>query len=112
MPEASTLIAKVISDRPHQTLTVPVVTLDEDALQRCDLKPVVIKIDVEGFEAQVLRGARRLISQLRPWLSIDIHREPFGDGLETTERSVRSALDEDGYQFEKLGHVLLCTPPT
>lgn len=111
LPEASTLIGRVISDRPHRTLTVPIVTLDEDAFLFCDRKPVVIKIDVEGFETQVLRGARRLISELHPWLSIDIHVEPFGDGSETTERSVRALLDEDGYQFEKLGHVLLCTPP-
>ncbi len=90
LPEASTLIGKVTSDLPHRTLLVPVVTLDEDALQSCERKPVVIKIDVEGFEAQVLRGARRLIAVLRPWLAIDIHPEPFGDAEETTEQSVRS----------------------
>jgi FkbM family methyltransferase len=111
LPEASTLIGKVTSGRPHRTLTVPVVTLDEDALPSCDRKPVVIKIDVEGFETHVLRGARQLISAFRPWLAIDIHSEPFGNGEETTERSVRTLLDEDGYQFENLGHVLLCSPP-
>ena len=79
LPEASTLIAKVISDRPHRTITVPVVTLDDNTSQMCDRKPMVIKIDVEGFEAQVLRGGRRLISDVHPWLSIDIHRDPFGD---------------------------------
>jgi FkbM family methyltransferase len=110
LPEASTLIGTVISDSAHRTFTVPVVTLDTDALPFCERKPVVIKIDVEGFETQVLRGARRLISELHPWLSIDIHPEPFGNGQETTERSVRTLLGEDGYQFEKLGHVLLCTP--
>ena len=76
--------------------------------QETDL--AVIKIDVEGFEAQVLRGARRLIAVLRPWLAIDIHPEPFGDAEETTEQSVRALLGEDGYQFERRGHVLLCTP--
>jgi FkbM family methyltransferase len=111
LPEVSTLIGKVTSDRPHRTLIVPVVTLDEDALPSCDRKPVVIKIDVEGFETHVLRGARQLISALRPWLAIDIHPEPSGNGEETTERSVRSLLGENGYQFERLGHVLLCTPP-
>jgi FkbM family methyltransferase len=110
LPEASSLIGKVTSDRPHRTLTVPVVTLDEDALPRCGRKPVVIKIDVEGFETLVLRGSRRLISEFRPWLSIDIHADPFGDGVETTERSVRTVLEEGGYQFERLGHVLVCTP--
>jgi FkbM family methyltransferase len=110
LPEASTLIGTVTSARPHRTLIVPVVTLDEDALQSCDRKPVVIKIDVEGFEAQVLRGARRLIAKFHPWLCIDIHPEPFGGAEETTERSVRALLGEYGYRFDNLGHVLLCTP--
>jgi hypothetical protein len=57
-----------------------------------------------------LRGARRLISEFRPWLSIDIHADPFGDGSQTTERSVQAILGENRYEFSKLGHVLLCTP--
>jgi FkbM family methyltransferase len=110
LPETSTLIGSVISDRPHRTLTVPVVTLDEDAFPLCNRKPVVIKIDVEGFETKVLRGAQRLIAKFRPWLSIDIHAEPFGDGSETTERSVRDLLGQYHYHFNKMDHVLLCAP--
>ena len=110
LPETSTLIGNIISDRPHHTVTVPVVTLDEDAYHMCERKPVVIKIDVEGFETQVLRGAERLISEFRPWLSIDIHAEPFGDGSETTEQSVRDLLSRYDYGFSKVDHVLLCTP--
>ncbi len=109
LPEASSLIGKVTSDRPHRTLTVPVVTLDDDALPRCGRKPVVIKIDVEGFETLVLRGARRLISEFRPWLSIDIHADPFGDGVATTETAIRELLPR--YSFERMEHVLVCTPP-
>jgi FkbM family methyltransferase len=112
LPETSTLIGNFISDRPHNSVTVPVVTLDEDAYHMCERKPVVIKIDVEGFETRVLRGARKLISAFRPWLSIDIHTEPFGDGSETTERSVRDLLSQYHYDFDKVGHVLLCSPLT
>ncbi len=39
-----------------------VTTIDDLRLNRCDL----IKIDVEGMEADVLRGAARTISELRP----------------------------------------------
>ena len=36
--------------------------------------PTVLKIDVEGFEVQVLKGARRILSKL-PKLAIEIHTE-------------------------------------
>jgi FkbM family methyltransferase len=41
---------------------VPVVAIDELKLNRCAL----IKIDVEGMEAEVLRGAAQTVAQLRP----------------------------------------------
>jgi hypothetical protein len=96
-----------MSSAPHQTYEVRVVTLDDDALQHCS-KPLVVKIDVEGFEAHVLRGAHRLIRDCRPYLSIDIHTDPFGDGLATTEAAVIELLP--GYRCERLAHVLLCSP--
>jgi len=107
LPEASSLAAPVMQPAPHRTYTVPVVTLDEDALPHCE-GPVVVKIDVEGFEAQVLAGARRLIEEYRPHLSIDIHVDPFGDGVTTTEAVVVPLLQ--GYQFQRFGHVLVCSP--
>lgn len=107
-PETSSLTSPLMSSAPHRKYDVRVVTLDEDALPHCG-KPLVVKIDVEGFEAHVLRGAQRLIKDCRPYLSIDIHADPFGDGLATTEAAVTALLQ--GYQFERLAHVLLCTPP-
>jgi FkbM family methyltransferase len=107
LPEQSSLAAPIKPLAPHRTYTVPVVTLDDDALPHCE-GPVVVKIDVEGFEAQVLAGARRLIAEYRPHLSIDIHIDPFGDGVATTEAVVIALLQ--GYQFRRLGHVLVCSP--
>jgi hypothetical protein len=96
-----------MSAAPHRSYDVQVVMLDDDALAQCT-RPVVIKIDVEGFEAHVLRGARRLIDEYRPFLSIDIHTDPFGDGVATTEATVISLIQD--YRYERLGHVLLCSP--
>ncbi len=104
LPEASMIAAPIMSPAPHSTYSVDVVTLDEDPLPHCH-SPVVIKIDVEGFEVKVLRGAQRLLDKLRPHLAIDIHQDPFGDGVMTTEAGVIAALK--GYRFEKRGHVLL-----
>lgn len=47
---------------------VDMVRLDDYA----DLKPTLLKIDVEGFEGQVLRGARRILAT-RPKLAIEVH---------------------------------------
>ena len=56
-----------------QTVEVPVVALD-------DLRPLLglpppdfVKVDVEGFEDEVLRGARRTIEAHRPALMVEVH---------------------------------------
>lgn len=111
MPEVSAL-ASSDSNHPLQIAKydVPVTTLDAFFSTRTDASLVrTVKIDVEGFETKVLQGAGKLLREARPYLAIDIHTDPFGDG--TTERGVRSILQALGYQFEKMGHVLLCYPP-
>jgi FkbM family methyltransferase len=110
MPEASSIVATLMTSAPHETINVQVVTLDEDALPLLGTKPIVCKIDVEGFEAFVLRGAARLLSAGNVYLSIDIHRDPFGDGEKMTETDVRDVLLPYRYSFERMGHVLLCSP--
>jgi len=47
------------------TDAVPVYTLDGIGLNRC---PTLLKIDVEGMELAVLRGARATIARCRPVL--------------------------------------------
>jgi FkbM family methyltransferase len=50
---------------------VPVRTLTLDSLAERSIG--FIKIDVEGYELQVLRGARTLIEQQRPSLFVEVH---------------------------------------
>lgn len=52
-----------------QTDTVPLITVDGLALSRCDL----IKIDTEGFEDRVVRGALGTLQTLHPTLYIEVH---------------------------------------
>jgi FkbM family methyltransferase len=47
------------------TFAVPLITLDRFAAARA-LVPDLVKIDVEGGELDVLRGARRLLAEARP----------------------------------------------
>ena len=46
-------------DDTTPTMAVPVITLDE---QLASTPPALMKIDVEGYESEVLRGARALLS--------------------------------------------------
>jgi FkbM family methyltransferase len=54
-------------------VTAQVITLDEEFGDQQAKRIQLIKIDVEGCEVQVLRGARRIIREHRPLLSIEAH---------------------------------------
>jgi len=78
------------------------ITLDdfisEKKINRVDL----IKIDVEGFEYHVLKGAIQTVSRFRPLLFIEIdeynlRRQGAGAGM------ILEVLREHGYQFNKAG---------
>ena len=110
-PEASSLMATAMPDLPSQMVRVQVVTLDQQMAEAGGFSgPVVVKIDVEGFEAFVLRGATELIRTARPFFSIDIHGDPFATDGSSTEIAVRAILAASGYRFSTMGHVLLCEP--
>lgn len=53
-------------------LRVPVVTLDS-FLPKIDAPVSLIKIDVEGYEPNVLSGARELIARYRPWIWLEFN---------------------------------------
>lgn len=82
------------------TFDVPMRTLDElvDAHQLDDLS--FVKIDVDGYEPKVLRGARRVMTSLRPPMLIELSYIPRDLG-----EDVRSFIDNiyaDGYVMATL----------
>ena len=56
---------------------VALITVDSLALARCDL----IKVDTEGFEDSVVRGATRTLDACRPALYIEVHTREKLDRL-------------------------------
>jgi len=50
---------------------VPVVKLDDEDLKNVDL----IKIDVQGWEFEVLDGAQNLIKRDRPWVVFEVNQD-------------------------------------
>ena len=63
---------------------VPIVTLDEALAGRVDL----IKIDVEGYEEEVLVGAKEIIKHFGPNLFVEIHPK-----LMTGNRTAEGVFD-------------------
>jgi FkbM family methyltransferase len=65
---------KVVKGRSKRDLTATqALTIDQIACQFG--APTHIKIDVEGHEAAVLRGARRVLRQASPILFLELHNE-------------------------------------
>lgn len=51
--------------------TVEVVQLDNENLQNVDL----IKIDVQGWEYEVLQGAKNILVTQRPWVAFEVNQD-------------------------------------
>ncbi|MEB8339531.1 FkbM family methyltransferase [Streptomyces endophyticus] len=79
--------------RHTESVTVPVTTLDAFTQERPDLRPHLIKIDVETLEGQVLAGGLRTMKQHRPWIVLEIL--PSSDH-ESLTQSLK-AITELGY---------------
>jgi len=69
--------------------TISVDSLDNMLAQENLRPPHLMKIDIEGFENEALRGARNLISSHKPQLHIEVHTHVFDD-----EEQKRSYLTE------------------
>lgn len=73
-----------LDERPR--IRVPVVVLDEEL---AGVEVALMKVDCEGYELRILRGAARILERDRPHLLVEVHPtflEDFGD-------SVRDVLD-------------------
>lgn len=82
--------------------SIEVTTLDrfveEAKLDRVDL----IKIDVEGAELPVLRGAAGVLASHHPWLIIEVQRETSAAaGYDQSE--ILTVLAGQGYTFARIG---------
>jgi len=75
------------------TVRVRVERLDDLGVELTGLR--LIKIDVEGFEANVVRGAKHTIGLYQPIILFEQHRSEFKNGEPETIRVLR----EMGYDF-------------
>jgi FkbM family methyltransferase len=106
--------------RPQDKLriTVPTVTLDRYCAQY-DVRPALVKIDVEGAELEVLEGCREVLRQARPVIIVGVH--PYWLPAGQSADQILALLSECGYSVKdsvmvpKHGYEVgdyLCVPRT
>lgn len=97
-------------ERTGAGIPIAAVSLDELVEGGAVAPPSFVKIDVEGTEVEVLRGARAFLARRHPTVLVATH----GEGL---RRAVYDMLTSIGYRVEPLGECkdavsLLATLPS
>lgn len=78
----SSLLAGWHGSKQVSTTLVPTTTLDLTVAQRFAGQPLVIKVDVEGFEWEVLNGARKVLAlDPKPIWLVEIQLNEEGTGV-------------------------------
>jgi FkbM family methyltransferase len=84
-------IGQTVDYSDANTVEIPMISIDSMNLRRCDL----IKIDVEGMEIDVLRGATDTILRHRPILFVEI--------IKSDKNAISSLLLSSGYRIFEVG---------
>lgn len=97
---------------PEAETKVPLITLDSLNLDACDL----IKIDTEGYELEVIKGALATIQKFRPVIILEelsmfrkdnasILYKQYGPDFVNLHRRPRRILEDMGYEiYSRQGH--------
>lgn len=81
-----------------ETREVDLISLD-DHVRQTGLVPSLVKIDCEGYERRILRGASRTLADLHPRLIVEVH--PWQMGLlGDSEESLENELHRHSYDLE------------
>ena len=71
--------AHVLESGDAKTEDIQITTLDDDIRQEQLPPPDFIKVDVEGWELEVLKGARATLENARPDLFLEMHGETMNE---------------------------------
>jgi FkbM family methyltransferase len=88
-------VVREFGDHPGQRIEVTAITLDEYS-KDCRL-PDLIKIDVEGYELEVVRGMIEILSSVKPPVVFEASPKTASEWERTKE--VRTLFDQFGYSL-------------
>jgi FkbM family methyltransferase len=91
----------LVATAGSESRMVEVRTLDSEVAE-LRLIPAVIKIDVEGWEFEVLKGAEATLLRYRPVLFLSLHPRALAE-LHASPEMVQSWLVERGYTCRLIG---------
>jgi len=102
MPGGSSVDKKTVEELLHAgggtvVEEISIITLDDEIPQAKLAPPNFIKIDIEGWEIEALRGARNTLIQHKPALFLEMH----GETMREKKRKVTEIVDflwETGYR--------------
>jgi hypothetical protein len=82
-------VGKIVENSAYK---IPAISLDDYMKGQAAAAPDLLKIDVEGAEASVLRGACNLLTNNAPEIWLALHNEQ-------ASRDCEAILRSHGYQF-------------
>ncbi len=91
---SSSLIPRHLGQNLDKTIPVNTRSLDSYRLRNVDL----LKIDVEGFEIPVLKGASETIETYHPCLAVEVHASPTGNPCTC---ACCELIEDYGYQIKE-----------
>ena len=101
MAEDALGFAGLADDQDADAVPVEFTTLDAE-WRRTGETPAIVKIDVEGAEAEVIRGAAALLRHTRPLLFLELHLDVLERRAESVD-TLLSQLTACGYRFREPG---------
>lgn len=99
-------ISSIVKEQKN-SIEVPIVTIDS-ILQ--DRKVHGIKIDVEGYEMEVILGAKQLLESSKPWLCIEFNSETAGVSF-LNDWNVHQYLSKFGYKAKLFSEAINSKSP-
>lgn len=82
----------------HQNLGAKIFTSTTIDEQFADQTIQLLKIDVDGFEHQVLHGAKNTLQRCQPWIFMEFHAHLM-DKMGTDPHTITSQLQQAGYNY-------------
>ncbi|HEY9867897.1 MAG TPA: FkbM family methyltransferase [Candidatus Obscuribacterales bacterium] len=87
----------VPTENTKAAVSVAVTTLDAES-ERMNLRPELLKIDVEGYELEALQGAARILKEDKPVICLELHLN-YLEQRGIQPRAVIDFLQQRGYRF-------------